>query len=184
MASRAKKKPKPGTEGADDLQVLHPELPLSVGGRDLVMREYGFIEGLRVRPIIEPMLKDMEALIGLTTQPTNDQVLDLMGNHIDEFQELLKRDAFREEIVPLAREIRKHDTDVAFVAGLNQTDGTRLADAWWKVNGPFYWRTAISRVAVARVQARAGEAGGATSTPPSSGTATESATSDATHAGS
>ena len=87
MASRAKKKPKPGTEGADDLQVLHPELPLSVGGRDLVMREYGFIEGLRVRPIIEPMLKDMEALIGLTTQPTNDQVLDLMGNHIDEFQE-------------------------------------------------------------------------------------------------
>ena len=169
MASRAKKKPKPGTEGADDLQVLHPELPLSVGGRDLVMREYGFIEGLRVRPIIEPMLKDMEALIGLTTQPTNDQVLDLMGNHIDEFQELLAVAS---------------DTDVAFVAGLNQTDGTRLADAWWKVNGPFYWRTAISRVAVARVQARAGEAGGATSTPPSSGTATESATSDATHAGS
>ena len=169
MASRAKKKPKPGTEGADDLQVLHPELPLSVGGRDLVMREYGFIEGLRVRPIIEPMLKDMEALIGLTTQPTNDQVLDLMGNHIDEFQELLAVAS---------------DTDVAFVAGLNQTDGTRLADAWWKVNGPFYWRTAISRVAVARVQARAGKAGGATSTPPSSGTARESATSDATHAGS
>ncbi|MGH1447879.1 MAG: DUF6631 family protein [Pseudomonadaceae bacterium] len=170
MATRATSKKKAGKPGADDLQVLHPELPVkNVGGRDLVVREYGFIEGLRMRPIIEPMLKDMEALISLDGQPTNDQVLDLMGNHIEEFQELLAVAS---------------DTDVAFVAGLNQNDGTRLADAWWLVNGPFYWRTAISRVAVARVQAKAAKTAGATSTPPSSGTATESATSDATPAGS
>ena len=170
MATRAKPKKKAGKPGADDLQVLHPELPVkNVGGRDLVVREYGFIEGLRMRPIIEPILKDMEALICQTTQPTNDQVLNLMANHVNEFQELLAVAS---------------DTDVAFVAGLKRTDGTRLADAWWRVCGPFYWNTVISRVAVARVQAMAAKTAGATSTPPSSGTATESATSDATHAGS
>jgi hypothetical protein len=166
MATRAKPKKKAGKPGADDLQVLHPELPVkNVGGRDLVVREYGFIEGLRMRPIIEPMLHDMEALISLGTEPTNDQVLDLMGKHIDEFQELLAVAS---------------DTDVPFVGSLKQEDGARLADAWWLVNGPFYWRTAISRVAVARVRARAAKTAGATSTPPSSGTATESAISAAT----
>lgn len=167
MAKRAHKKPAKGAApppGHDDLTVMHPELPVSVAGRDLVMREYGFVEGLRLRPVIEPMLQDMETLLLTTPNPTTDQMLDLMGNHIDSFQELLAVAS---------------DMDVTFIAGLSQADGMKLADAWWVVNGPFYWRTAVSRAAVQRVQERL-KADGQTSTQPSSGTDTSAPTSAAT----
>ncbi|WP_339665882.1 DUF6631 family protein [uncultured Pseudomonas sp.] len=173
MASRAKKKPpaKKGsaTEGSDDLQILHPELELCVGGKEVTVREYGFVEGLRLRPVIEPMLQDMESLISSGEDPSNDQMLDLMSNHLDAFQELLAVAS---------------DTDVAFVVSLKQTDGTRLAEAWWKVNAPFYWRTVVSRVAVKRLQAQVSKGAGGTSTQPSSGTDTSTEISVASPSGS
>ena len=166
MAKRASKKSAQGAkapEADDDLVIMHPEAPLSVGGRDLVMREYGFVEGLRLRPVIEPLLADMEALLLTSQQPTTDQMLDLMSAHIEAFQQLLAVAT---------------DTDKDFVAGLGQADGFKLADAWWTVNGPFYWRTAVSRAAVQKVMQRA--AAGQTSTQSSSATDTTDQSSVAT----
>ncbi|MFU4637262.1 hypothetical protein ACM71F_30855, partial [Pseudomonas aeruginosa] len=54
--------PAPATDpGADDLQILHPERTLEVQGRMVTMREYGFVEGLKLRATMQPFLDDLHA---------------------------------------------------------------------------------------------------------------------------
>ena len=59
MARKVVKPEKPAEPGADDLQVLHPERSPIIAGRQVTVREYGFIEGLGLRPLAQPFLDEL-----------------------------------------------------------------------------------------------------------------------------
>ncbi|MDF5999802.1 hypothetical protein P4050_15915 [Pseudomonas aeruginosa] len=65
--------PGPAAQGADDLQILHPEREIEVAGRKLTVREYGFVEGLRLRPMIQPLLDDLYAISQGAVLPTQSR---------------------------------------------------------------------------------------------------------------
>lgn len=139
--------------GADDLAILHPERPATIAGRAVVVREYGFIEGLRLRGQLQPLLDDL-VLLFEQQRFELEAIEAVLGRHADLVVEL----------VALAADVERD-----WVGGLNDQDGTHLLHLWWTVNGPFFVRRAISQVQAARIAAAAvSPSAGATSTPPSS----------------
>lgn len=152
MAQRAtaRKKPEASEKGADDLQTLHPERSATIAGRPVTVREYGFIEGLGLRPKAQPLLDDLYAQIADGHIPELEEILVLLGTHHKLIEELVATAA---------------DVEPEWVAGLNQDQGYQLLMMWWGANGPFYVRSAFNRV-VAKKAAEAVRAG-QMSTPPS-----------------
>ena len=123
--------------GADDLEVLHPERPLTIAGRDITVREYGFVEGLRLLPIAEPIIAGLQGDLERGA-PTFESIMGILAQHADVAVRLLAVAC---------------DVDAEWIETLSQDEGHLLLMAWWSVNGPFYLRTAATRAAVA---ARAG----------------------------
>jgi hypothetical protein len=139
---RRKKAPPP----ADDLAILHPEQHIRIAGHDLVVREYGFVEGLRLRPQVQPLLDDLYALLQRQgSLELEDVIVALARNH-----EMLL------DLLAIAA-----DVEPAFVHGLSQNDGYALLLAWWAANGPFFISALITRKAA---QQAAAQRAGATST--------------------
>lgn len=147
-----------GDSGENDLQILHPEGSITIEGRTLVVREYGFVEGLQLRPLMQPFLDDLHALMVDGDVLQLEHVIAILGAHA---QAVI-------EVVAIAA-----DVDPAWLRRpeFSQTDGMRLLMVWWAVNGPFYVRSVFDRIAADRVveRLRAGQ----TPTPSSSQVATE-----------
>ena len=61
MATKLPAAPAPDTAAADDLVILHPDRTLVLGGRTIVLREYGFFEGLDVADRAAGFIADLIA---------------------------------------------------------------------------------------------------------------------------
>lgn len=169
--ARKVEKPKPQREEENDLEILHPERILPVAGESVTVREYGFVEGLRLRPVAAPLLESLHQVMtgeGLSLE----QVLDVLAEHHQVTLELLAQAV---------------DRDVAWLETLNPEDGDLLLMTWWSVNGPFLMRSVQKRrmaeMVAERVKRSPVPAGG-TSTPPSSPTDTTRTESAATQSAS
>lgn len=150
----------PAAEGADDLQKLHPNLEAPLNGRIVVVREYGFVEGLRVRQQLRPFLDGLYELIKSESVPPLEQIMELVVDHLD---------------VVLQAVATSADIEVEELQSLeNQDEGDVLLMRWWTANGPFFYRRVLSRILAERVQATELEKrrAGQTSTPASSEQAT------------
>jgi hypothetical protein len=151
--------------GAEDLEILHPERtihisgrklevrPIPIAGRDIEVREYGFLAGLKIQSAVAPIV---EALAELAAEKRLelDGVLEIVGEHPEELTALL---AAATDLKPAEIEVLPDD------------EGQLLLLTWWAVNSGFFVRRVAMR-ATARI-ARARPAG-PTSTPPSSPTTT------------
>lgn len=109
----------------NDLEVLHPEQTLMLRGQKVIVREYGFVESLRIRPLMKPFLKDLHELVSAGGDMPLDEVFDLIAKHQDACLELAAIAA---------------DVDQAFVESLSSPEGENLLLAWWGANGPFFSR--------------------------------------------
>lgn len=161
MAKRIAPKSSAPAGGADDLDILHPERTFPLADRHITMREYGFVEGLRLMPLLDPIISDIRHMLdGGRPLPEIEQVPAFLGQHAEALVELMAVAA---------------DADVEWIEQLNADDGHELLWWWWVVNGPFCVRSASKRAVIARGVADHALAlrDGATSTPPSSPTAME-----------
>ncbi len=159
MARKAKAPARPApaaAPGAGDLDVLHPDRSATIAGRQVRVREYGFVEGLKLRPILQPFLDDLHAVVIDAGIPQLDHIVALLGEHAD---------AIAHAVAVAA------DVEQQWLAGLNQDDGMNMLMLWWGANGPFYVRSVFSRIATDREVARL--RAGPTSTPASSPPATD-----------
>lgn len=143
-------------EGANDLQVLHPNLVAILNGREVTVREYGFVEGLKLQPLLQPFLDGLYVLVKADSLPPLDQVVALIGYHTDAVMEAIaiSADVGQDELKGLK----------------SQIEGRMLLMKWWTANGPFFYRCVLDRIMAERELER--RRAGATSTPPSSGPAT------------
>lgn len=144
--TRAKAAPKP-QPGADDLEVLHPEHQATIAGRKLVMREYGFVQGLKLRPLYAPLIESLKPALAGAELPDLEQILDLLAEHAERLPQLLAAAC---------------DQPVEWVNGLGHEAGHNLMLMWWGVNGPFFVRSAAGQLLSEKV--RALRHAGATST--------------------
>ena len=109
----------------NDLEVLHPEQVITLRGQKITVHEYGFVESLRLRPLMKPFLQDMHDLLAAGGDMPLDEVFDLIAKHQGACLELAAIAA---------------DVDQAFVESLSSAEGENLLLAWWGANGPFFSR--------------------------------------------
>ncbi|MBS0457468.1 MAG: hypothetical protein JSS44_09095 [Proteobacteria bacterium] len=149
--------------GAQDLEVLHPERVIHIGGSEVTVREYGFLAGLRLQAAAAPIVA---ALADAAER----------GLNLAAIQGVLA--AHPAQIVALLAAAT--DLPPAQIEALPDDEGQLLLLTWWAVNAGFF----VRRVATAIAARRAAEASaGQTSTPSSSPTDTISPDSATTPAG-
>lgn len=169
MARRHPKK-KVAAPPDDDLDILHPDREIRVGGDTVTVREYRFVEGLRLRSAAAPLV---DALVELMQQHANlDQIYALLAEH----------EALLLDLIALSI-----DKPVEFVEGLGGPEGELLMDTWWVVNASFFTRAVQRRILAARAHrlaAATGDLSGETSTERSSPTDTAPNDSETTPTGS
>lgn len=129
---------------ASDLEILHPDRTLKIAGKEITIREYGFVEGQRLLPIAEPFLSDLASAIAGSVPPSYRQISALIGKHIDAVVRLAAVSA---------------GVEPEWIESLEPDDGTGLLMVWWAVNGPFYLRSVVQSIVIERALS-----GGATST--------------------
>lgn len=138
--SRPRAKKSASTPGADDLQVLHPNQTVTIAGRTITVREYGFIEGLGLRPLVQPLLDALHESLAAGQTPDLEHIILTLARNATALRELIAVAA---------------DVEPEWIDGLNQSDGHLLLMLWWTANGPFYVRCVFDRLAAQAAEARA-----------------------------
>ncbi|WP_374439138.1 DUF6631 family protein [Pseudomonas panipatensis] len=151
---KAPAKPAPAAKaGADDLQVLHPNRSLEIEGKQITVREYGFVEGMGLRPVMQPLIDDLYTITKAGGVPEIEVVLGVLGKHQDLLVHLMSVAA---------------DVDESWIRSLPYRPGKHLLYVWWAVNGPFFVGEATDRLLQERYVAQVKALAGRTSTPASS----------------
>lgn len=126
--------------GVDDLAILHPDITVAIAGRTVTVREYGFLEGLRVRAFMHPFTSDLGTAFADGGEVLVEDVLDLLGDHI----ELIQR-AIAQSMAPTDAQYSQEDLD--WIQALDDADGDLLVNLWWGTCGLFFVRQVMRRTA-------------------------------------
>ena len=150
MATKLPAAPASEIAAADDLAILHPDRTLVLGGRTIVLREYGFFEGLDVADRAAGFIADLIAA-------SDDgalryaQVRRLFGRH-------------RAVIPTIAAQAG--DVDVPWLEALSPDELELYLATWFAVNAAFFVREVLAELREAQLLA-AGASAGAISSPDS-----------------
>jgi hypothetical protein len=150
MATKLPAAPASETAAADDLAILHPDRTLVLGGRTIVLREYGFFEGLDVADRASSFIADLIAA-------SDDgalryaQVRRLFGRH--------------RAVIP-AIAAQAGDVDAAWLETLAPDELELYLATWFAVNAAFFVREVLAELREAQLLA-AGASAGAISSPDS-----------------
>lgn len=145
------------SDATDDLSILHPNHVVTVGGQELTVREYGFIEGLKLQPLARPFIDDLVRTLAQAGDDDYELALDVIGRHAEAVVEM----------VAVAASV-----DAAWVTALEPADGDLLLQAWFAANSGFFARAATRRAVAAVLKREARPSAGGASTPISSPPAT------------
>lgn len=121
----------PAPEGADDLEVLHPERTFLLAGITVTMREYGFVEGMKLANRAQPVVHDLAAITGVAEDGgllEYARLQAVFADHVDVILDMVAQAC---------------DQPRAWVESLDPADGEKLLLAWWAVNGPFFVRRVL-----------------------------------------
>lgn len=162
MAKKVAKQPAAGAlrksaaAAAKELEVLHPDRQVIIAGRSISVREYGFIEGAKLAPLIKPLTDALHELIADADAPPGfDAIAYVIAGHIDEVVQLVAQAA---------------DVEPEWITSLSDQDGDFLMQVWWQTNAHFFIRRVLRKAAQEKVARRlVGDA----STQPSSAPATD-----------
>lgn len=136
----------PAADAGDDLQALKGNSSLTVAGRDLVVREYEFYEGLEVAHRATALIAAMHAACS-DGQLRYDRIRRLFGAH-------------RDVVVPLIAQ--STDVEVDWVMALPSADKEQLTSVWFGVNASFFVQEVVMDM-IGAAQAAAMSSAGRTS---------------------
>lgn len=162
MATKLPAAPASETAAADDLAILHPDRTLVLGGRTIVLREYGFFEGLDVADRASAFIADLIAA-------SDDgalryaQVRRLFGRH--------------RAVIP-AIAAQAGDVDAAWLETLAPDELELYLATWFAVNAAFFVREVLAELREAQLLAAGASAGAISSPdspPPATATSSDSA---------
>ena len=155
MATKLPAAPAPDTAAADDLAILHPDRTLVLGGRTIVLREYGFFEGLDVADRAAGFIADLIAA-------SDDGALRyahvrrLFGRH--------------RAVIP-AIAAQAGDVEAAWLEALPPDELELYLATWFAVNAAFFVREVLAELRETQLREAqrlaAGASAGAISSPDS-----------------
>ena len=163
-----------GTEGgltpAEELEILAPDADVVVTDPDegaevtLTLREYRFLEGLRVQPLAAPLIAALTALSASEADgakaPDPAEIDVLLGEHADLWLELIARASGR---------------DAGWLGRLADEDARAVSGAMWTANGSFFFRRIVEHAAAKVANKRSPSPGSSTPSPtPDTGATTTS----------
>lgn len=138
------------SQAARDLAVAHPDVPLTLGGRTLLVREYRFIEGQRNAHLMQAFQGALYALIAKDSGvPTYPDIEQLLHAHVDDVRAMVALSA---------------GVEPEWIDNLGDTDGDQLLMAWWSANAGFFIRRMLRRMAHESPAAAPARSAGARST--------------------
>lgn len=132
-------------QAAVELGILHPERVPTIAGRALVVREYGYLEGLRLVGSIKPFLDGLHVVFARARSlPTVDAIVDVIADNVDLVQALIAQ-----AITPVDADQQRFAAAIAenaiWMETLSEPDGDLLMLCWWGANGPFFTRRLMRR---------------------------------------
>lgn len=153
--------PPAAAPAADEAEVLFPDAPLLIAGRQLLVREYRYGESLEVAALAAPLIADIaQTVAGGALR--YDLVRPLFGRHRALVLQLVARAA---------------DVEPAWVAGLSRAQGELLVNTWFSVNSGFFVHEAA--VILLERHRQAGASAGPTSSSASAAPASADSTASA-----
>jgi hypothetical protein len=145
--------PAPHPAGAP--QALRPDVRVTIAGRDLVVREYAFFEGLEVAHQAQALIAAMHAAAIADGSLRYDRIRRLFGVHSD-------------VVIPIAAQAA--DVEPDWVLQLSRSDAERFISAWFSANSSFFVHEVVVELREERQRAAAlgliGSSSSAGSLPP------------------
>lgn len=141
------------TTAADELQALDPTVSATVGGEEVVIREYGIFQKARVMRKGSTFIADLQQVVGSATDADDvwDDARLLIGDHEDFV------------LYAIGEAIGK---PAEWVRGLPESDLELLVYLWFSVAGRFFFQEVAHRARGRRLRA---ELAGSTSSTPLAG---------------
>ena len=134
----------------DELEILHSERKLSLGGQVITVREFSFTEGMRAVVIAQGLLQEMVVLFRDSEEVDLGALELLFAQHMDALGELMAMAT---------------DTDPLWISRLSDEEGQQLYLTFWEVNRGFFTRRITMQV-MSDHQAQQLAQGSQNSTPP------------------
>ena len=126
-----------GASVADELALLHPDRTITVGGRSIMLREYGFFEGLDVADRASAFIADLVAASGEGTL-RYAQVRRLFGRH--------------RAVIPVIA-AQAGDVEVGWLDTLAADELELYLATWFATNAAFFVREVLAEVREAQLLA-------------------------------
>lgn len=143
------------TATADDLAILHPDRTLTLGGRAITLREYGFFEGLDVADRAAAFIADL-ILASDDGALRYAHVRRLFGRH--------------RAVIPVIA-AQAGDVDVPWLEALSPDELELYLATWFAVNAAFFVREVLAELRETQLREAqrlaAGASAGAISSPDS-----------------
>jgi len=117
-----------------DLEILHPEREATIAGRQIVMRELTFLQGLRLEASAAPLVRDLVAASKGT--PELGDLRAIFGAHAEATVLMMAEAA---------------QVEAQWIQGLSNVDGQTLLLMFWTAN----WRFFIERLLMDQMAERA-----------------------------
>lgn len=124
-------KQKPAAEkasAAEQLAVHDPNVSLTIAGRAITVREYGFFEGLRMAARGEAFIDGLQQLVEQNGELRFERIRHLFGVHEDAVIEMAAASA---------------TVEPEWVRGLNKNNIDNFLATWFGVNGGFFAHEAL-----------------------------------------
>jgi hypothetical protein len=141
---------------AESLAVLDPNVSITLAGRAITVREYGFFEGLRVAAKAEAFIGDLHNMVRGDGEMRFDRIRHLFGVHED-------------AVVAIAAQAA--DVEPEWVRGLGKADIEIFLSTWFGVNAGFFVNEVVLQMREERqraVMASRGPTSSPASPPPAS----------------
>ena len=145
---------KAARQAADDIATLHPHASLTLRGRTVMAREYGYIEGLSLQAGIKPLLT---ALYGLFSRAADAPPSAAQVREVFAAQAVTLQWVMAQAITPYPEDPAKLQEfgdavakNARWIATLDDIEGDALLTVWWSVNCGFFIRRFREQALAAR----------------------------------
>lgn len=122
-----KAKKESAAQAAEDLNVIFPDLTITINGQPVSVLEYPFMTWLEIKSGCGDLIEALAEFLGQQDNINADEILEFFENHFHEIQPLVLKSLN----IPIQLD------------QLSDTEMQNLLFAWWQVNKHFFLRSAF-----------------------------------------
>jgi len=111
----------------EDLSVLFPDISIELQNKQVIVREYKFMQWLRLKPQCADFIEDLVDVLKCETDVQVDDILELFESNFDLVKTMV---------------IASTQCTLEFLELLGDDDMQSLLWTWWNVNKHFFLRSA------------------------------------------